>query len=117
MKFFQLGGIVLLIIGLLIIGYALWSSYQIFTGQREIYSLFSSSEEALSSPETASPMAEQLEGILGQQLGNIIPAGAITRLLDLVAWSVLAWIFIIGGGKVSSLGIQLLRNTRKAEKS
>jgi len=117
MKFLQLGGSILLIIGLLVIGYALWSSYQIFTGQKEVHSLFSSPEESPSSSETVSPMAEQLEGILGQQLGNIVPAGAITRLLDLVAWSVLAWIFIIGGGKVSSLGIQLLKNPRKAEKS
>jgi hypothetical protein len=42
-------------------------------------------------------------------LKEILPAEAITKMLNLIVWSILAGIFIFGGSQISSLGIKLLK--------
>jgi hypothetical protein len=113
MKLTLLAGWLLLIIGLFVIGYALFSSFQIFTGQKEAYPLFSSEEEEKSLPKSGFSLEEQMSEVVREQISGLIPVDSFPRLLDLIGWSVLASIFILGGGKIAGLGIQLIKNREK----
>lgn len=106
----------LLILGLLIICWTLYSSYNIFTGKGAVPPLFKTETEQISAqiPEgqfSASPgeIQEQAGKILGEQLKAILPAETLPKTLNLIVWSILAGILIFGGSQISSLGIKLLR--------
>ncbi len=106
-------GWLLLAIGLVLISYILYSSFNIFTGNKEAPSLFKASQEVkvTNNSETTSPneVAQfEMEKIIKEQLQSILPSNLITKFLNLISWTFLAGIFIFGGSKISLLGISLL---------
>jgi len=111
-------GVILLILGLFVILWGLYSSYNIFKGDAVLPQVFRSEEiiSEKSQLETSdsqgfSPeqIQENMENMVENQLAKIFPAGSLLKLLNLVSWSIFAWILIMGGGKISSLGIKLLK--------
>lgn len=111
----KLIGWLLTILGLLIITYALYSSFGIFTAQKEPPSLFQAPQEvniseSSSSDGTPTQIARQeMERIVQEQLNSMLPEKGFTKILNLISWSILAGILIFGGSKISSLGIKLLK--------
>ncbi len=104
-------GWVLLAGGLAVIAWALWSSYQIFTGSQDAPDLFKIESKESPKP-AAKPKTEQelLQSVLQEQLQSALPLGELgSRLLNLIAWATFAGILILGGGKISSIGAQLIR--------
>lgn len=108
-KFSKIFGWILLFLGLLIISYSLYSSYQIFTGKENVPQIFTTKEglgEGIKIPfpgkEVEIPIPEQLQKILSS--GFLSP-----KILNLISWSIWASILIFAGSKISSLGIQLIK--------
>jgi len=108
MKSSKIAGWILLTLGIVIILYSLGTSYNIFTGQKEIYVLFPMSENISSSVDESSSAVEQMQVVLGDQLTKMIPSNAIPTFLNLTSWSILAGILVFGGAKISGLGIKLI---------
>lgn len=108
MNYSKLAGWILLTLGLVIILYSLGSSYNIFTGRKDIYPIFSISENNSSSEVGSPSTTEQMQAVVKKQLTEIIPGNALPKLLNLTSWSILAGILIFGGGKISGLGIKLI---------
>jgi hypothetical protein len=108
-KFF---GIILLILGLLIIFWGLYSSYNIFKGNQVLPEVFRSNEIDLGQNKnnTIDPqdIQKQMEETVNAQLSKIIPSGSMLKLLNLISWSLFAWILIMGGGKIASIGVKLM---------
>ena len=111
-------GFILLIAGLLIILWGLYSSYNIFKGNAVLPQVFNSNdmplEESLdetsgSQSFTPEQIQENMEEVLENQLAKIFPPGVFLKLLNLVSWSIFAWILIFGGGKIATLGIRMLK--------
>jgi hypothetical protein len=111
-------GVILLILGLFIILWGLYSSYNIFKGNAVLPQVFRSEEIILEEPvgETGdsqgfSPeqIQKNMEEMVQNQLAKIFPVGTLSKLLNLVSWSIFAWILIMGGGKIAFLGIRLLK--------
>ena len=105
-------GTMLVAVGLVIIGYSLLQSWQIFTGEATAPALFSGSEQTIEEAieqEPADPFQQQFDALLEEQLGKLLPADSIPVMLDLVAWSVLASLLFFGGAQVSSIGVKLLK--------
>lgn len=111
-------GIILLIIGLFIILWGLYSSYNIFKGSALLPQVFRSdgltAEEPLAGetvPQALTPerIQENMEEVLQNQLMKIFPPGVFLKLLNLISWSIFAWILIFGGGKIAILGIRLMK--------
>jgi len=50
----------------------------------------------------------QLQKVLQEQLKGLIPADALPKILNLVAYSMLVFILIFGGAKISEIGVKLL---------
>jgi len=105
-------GLILLSLGVLIVLWSLWSSYNIFSGKQLPPEIFKQTEEEAVAGEG---IQDQVKQAIEEQLGKLIPADSITSLLNLISWSVLASILIFGGSKIASLGVQLLNSNKKSK--
>jgi len=103
-------GWVLLAAGIILIGWTLLSTYNIFTGEVAAPEIFKvAGKEALPKEKGALDIQAQMEKMISEQLKGILPVDTIPRLLNLIVWSILAGILIFGGAQISSLGIKLLK--------
>jgi hypothetical protein len=101
-------GFLLLAAGIIIIGWTLLDSYNIFTGKAEAPAVFKMTAETVKTPAT-DEIQKQLESLISQQLKGMLPANSIPQLFNLIVWSVLAGILIFGGGQIANLGIKLIK--------
>jgi len=99
----------LLIAGIILIGWTLFNSYNIYTGKTAVPEIFEIPKESLTQKGETEDIQAQLEKMISEQLKGILPADSITKLLNLAVWSMLAFILIFGGTQISSLGIKLIK--------
>jgi hypothetical protein len=116
MNITKIFGWVLLIAGLLIIGWTFYSSYNIFTGKTSAPEIFKMPTEKAQAPPakgkiptTPQEIQKELEKLMTEQLKEMLPPDTLARLLNLISWSMLAGILIFGGSQISNLGIKLIR--------
>lgn len=103
-------GLILLLGGLIIILYGLYSSYNIFTAKKEAPIIFETPKQLSATPKGgALDLQAQLQNMLGDQLKGILPADSAPKLFNLISWSIFAGILMLGGGQISGLGIRLLK--------
>jgi hypothetical protein len=102
---------VLLVCGILVIAWTLYYSYGIFTGENKIPTIFKAGVQKESAIQVSGRerQQEQMQKMMQEQISKIIPKDTIHKSLNLVAWGILAWIFIFGGFQISSLGIKLMK--------
>ena len=112
----------LLIIGVLIIFWGIYSSFEIFTAKRSVPEIFKvpTSQEVSIEEKTAkdlqAEMQQQMQQVIREELGKIIPPGFLPKLFNLISWSIFIWILVFAGGKLAWLGIQLLKSTKIVKK-
>lgn len=107
----KISGWVLLAAGLIIIAWAMYSSYSIFTGKTfapEIFKLEQAQNISASQTGGNQVTEAQLQKMIGDQLKGLIPANALEKILNLTVWSLLAFLLIFGGTQIATLGIKLL---------
>jgi len=102
-------GLVLLFVGLAVIFYSLYSSYNIFTAKAEAPEIFTVEEKEEVEVPGADDIQAQMQQMISEQLKGMLPAGSIPQLLNLITWSIFAGILIFGGAQISSLGIKLIK--------
>lgn len=108
-------GWVLLGVGVLIIGWGIWTSFEIFTAQKLPYQIFKQPQSEEASPaqgkegDIQAQIQQEMQETIKEQFEKMIAPGSITRLLNLAAWSIFMGILVFAGGKIASLGIQLLK--------
>ena len=105
----KLCGWVLLLFGVALIFWTLYSSYNIFTGEAATPEIFKIEEEAISQKSGTQDIQEQMKEMIGEQLKELIPAYTFSTLLNLIIWGLLAGILIFGGAQISNLGIKLIK--------
>ncbi len=105
--------------------WSVWVSIEIFTGKREVYNIFGA---PLAVEETGSESAgganggspdsqpsDEIKDAISNQLQNFLPKEAMTKTMNLGAWSAFVFILIFAGAKMASLGIKLLASIREKE--
>ena len=100
----KITGYALLITGLLLIFFTLYQSYNIFMGNSSAPLMFK-----VQVPAQPSKTSGQLNEEISKQIGQMIPADTLPKILNLLSWSILAGIFIFSGGQISSLGVKMIR--------
>jgi len=105
----------LLVFGMGIILWTLYSSFNVFTGKTpvpEIFKIEKKVEIPLPAQAPKTPQA-QMEKIfqeqIQEQMKGMLPSDVLPRLLNLISWSIFAGIMIFGGSQVASLGIKLIK--------
>lgn len=106
-------GYLLLVVGVFLILFALYQSYGIFTGKLSAPLLFKMSAP-IQQPKAGSggilqDLQKQLNEEMSKQIGQMLPADALPKILNLMSWSILAGILIFGGGQIAGLGIKLVK--------
>jgi hypothetical protein len=111
-KYVKIAGWLLLLIGIGLMAWTLNVSYDIFYRRKNVPELFSATATSQSSSGSqASEIETQIESIISSQLQGIMPTDSITKILNLICWSILAFILIYGGAQISSIGIKVDQQT------
>jgi len=102
----KISGWTLLTIGVLIIIWGIWTSFEIFTSQRPVYEVFKlpTTQEVSLRKETGG-----IEQVIIEQFKEMFPPDFLVKLLNLSAWWIFMMILMLGGGKLAALGITLLK--------
>lgn len=105
----------LLVLGVLIILWGVWNSYQIFNAQKPVPEIFKLPEiketslmEEKSGTDPQEKMGQEIQQTLKEQFEKIMPPKFVEKLFNLFSWSIFMFILIYAGGKLSFLGIKLL---------
>jgi hypothetical protein len=101
-------GWVLLVAGVAIIIWTLFSSYNIFTGKTQLPDFFQI-QASQSQTQEVSGVQAQVQNLVSDQLKKILPLDSLPQILNLAVWSGLAFILIFGGKQLSAIGTNLLR--------
>ena len=105
----KISGWALLLTGITIIGWILFSSYNIFTTKTDAPEIFAIEEKnEIIAPETERKTLE-IQAEIEKMIGKIIPPNFMPKILNLISWSIFAFILIFGGAQISGLGIRLLK--------
>ena len=112
-------GWLLLFAGVLIIFWGLFSAYKIFTAKSLAPQIFKAKIEtevkASQTPSKKKGLSpeEQLQTLLQEQLSKqlkkLLPQDFLPTLFNLISWSIFVGLLIIGGYRISLLGIRLIR--------
>ena len=98
------------LIGLLLIGWTLMMSYNIFTAKASAPEFFETPKEEVSIEKgTAQGLEAQFEEMIGEQIKGLIPVDTLPNIFNLTVWSMLAFILIFGGAQIAGLGIKLIK--------
>ena len=109
-------GWLLLASGVIAIVWGAWQSYQIFTNQTPAPDIFKmGAEQGIALPQKAAQtqdelIGQQLQQLLQEQLGKMIPIDTVAKLLNLTVWSLFVGILVLAAGKIATIGIQLLNS-------
>ena len=106
-------GYALLIAGLSLIVFTFYQSYNIFTDKYPAPLVFKA-QAPVSLPKTDNignlqDLQKQLNEEISKQISQIIPADTLPKILNLLSWSILAGIFIFGGGQIANLGVKMIK--------
>ena len=102
-------GLVLLFLGLAIILYSLYASYNIFTAKTAAPEIFKVETGLSIVPGATQDLQAQLQKMIQEQLKGMLPADTIPQFFNLTTWSIFAGILIFGGAQIAGLGIKLIK--------
>jgi hypothetical protein len=114
-KLQNLFGWILLLAGLIMISWIIYSSFNIFTAKTAAPEIFKVKTENQGqavkgkTPTTQAELQKQMENLIGEQLKTILPLDTLPKLLNLICWSVFATFLVFAGTHVSGLGIKMLK--------
>lgn len=111
-------GYVFVFLGVVLILWGLWFSFGIFKGEKPAPELFKIdvSKKEVSLPQgngVNEQMQNQISSLLQSQLGNIISGDSINKILNLSAWFIFMTILVLACGKISSIGVQLIKTEKQ----
>lgn len=108
-------GWLLLAAGVITIAWAVFWSFNIFTGKEAPAEIFKipAAEKAAVQGKGGLDIQSQLQQMMGDQLKGFLPSDTMPKILNLTAFSMLAFILIFAGAQLSGLGIKLLRKEKQ----
>jgi len=111
-------GYILILAGLAIIVFAVFQSYNIYTGKSSAPLVFQAPSAQNVSSGAGLDIEQQIQNQIDQsvqkQLNQILPPAAITKTFNLVSWSFLAFILIFAGGTISGIGVKLIVSEKRS---
>ena len=106
----------LLLFGVLFILWGIYSSFNIFTAKTEPPLVFGTILEKQNFEEpvetikgTLQAGEEMIEKEIEKQIAKIIPFGFVSKILNLIAWSIFMGILFFGASHLSGIGIKMLK--------
>jgi len=114
MNYKKIFGTILIILGLVVIFFTIFETFNIFTAKKEPPKIFEAVTQIISKEEKPKTLEEKMQApqqeMIAEQFEKMMPTDFIVKLLNLVAWSIGAFILFTGGGKISQIGINLIKS-------
>ncbi len=109
--FNRISGVLLLLLGVSIILWSLYSSYNIFTGKVQAPQIFElSGKETLNSAQNEQGQMEQVVGqVIEEQLKGLLPDNVLPIILNLSMWLMFSALAVFTGTQIASLGIKIIK--------
>ena len=117
----SIAGWLLIVTGLVIIGWSIYSSYQFFIAKVEFPALFkfpastqvvANTGAGIAATGSAADAQAQMQQAIGQAtnqaVSNMLPADSIAKLLNAIAWSIFATFLVYAGAQIAGIGIKLV---------
>ncbi len=115
-------GWILVILGLIIIFWALIASYNIFTLKSDPPQFFDIQDEIeksqtvnYSSDSDQEQIEDKINEIIAEKFKEIIPDDVFSVTSNLIIWSILAGIMIFSGSQISLIGTRLIKDNEIKE--
>lgn len=111
MKLKKILGFLLLFLGIAIIFWSLYSSYNIFMAKKPPPEVFKVEEKMTQKTPAKTgnfDIQAQMEKIFSEKIKGLLPIEFLNKILNLIAWSIFVGILIFGGGQIATLGIRLI---------
>jgi len=113
MKIKKIIGYFLLFVGLALLCWTLVKSYNIFSGKIPPPSVFSlktevKKETAGSIKNLTLQVQDQVEQMVLRYFNQVLPGEAIEKMLNLSAWTMLAFVFIAGASVLCNISIRII---------
>ena len=107
-------GYILLVLGLIIVFFTLYQSYNIFNDKISAPIIFKTQitqqkSKANNQLNLQEQMQEQVQKVINSQISELLPIDTLPKILNLFSWSILAGILIFGGGQIAIIGIKLIK--------
>ena len=113
MKASPIIGWILVVVGLSVISFGVFSAYNVFTNRANPPVIFqptvASAPAASSSSGDMAAVEKILQERIHQEILAIIPADSFAKVLNLISWSTFVMLLIFAGTQVASLGIKLIK--------
>jgi hypothetical protein len=106
MAFDKIFGWILIFIGLLIIFWTLFYSFNVFQGKSQIPEIFKIEKAKENSYEFSQQIFQE---IIVKEIKNLLPIEFLPKFLNLISFSIFAGVFIFGGSQIASLGIKMIK--------
>lgn len=100
-------GFFFLLLGVAIIGFALFSSFQVFTAKTAPPQIFSVLDQPVA--KTGAGEEGQIQNLVQEQLKGLIPTNTVPKMLNLSVWSIFLGLLMFGGGQIAGIGARLLK--------
>ncbi len=106
-------GSILILLGLVVITFTIFETYNIFTAKKEPPQIFEAVTQITSKEEKPKTPEEKMQALqqemIAEQFQKMLPIGSLVTLFNLISWSMGAMILFFGGSKISQIGINLLK--------
>lgn len=105
----KFAGWFLLLIGVAVIVWILFYSYNIFTAQAPVPTVFKIGEQNQIPDQNSESFQQAVEQALQKQITSLVNQETISQILNLLAWSIFSGIAIFAGSQIAGLGIKLIK--------
>ncbi|MFA7714614.1 MAG: hypothetical protein WCX77_00695 [Candidatus Paceibacterota bacterium] len=126
LNFSKLSSWLIVIVGLLVIGWTVFSSYDFFSGQKSFPQVFKQTAAEGSQKEvqqktavSAAPKDQaeaqalaqaQMQQTIGESISKLFPAETTFQVLNMTSWIAFASFLVFAGAQIAGIGVKLLIN-------
>ncbi|MDD2913211.1 MAG: hypothetical protein PHH17_00975 [Candidatus Pacebacteria bacterium] len=107
-------GWILLLFGVSLIVFTLLVSYNIFTGKTLSPQIFVIEEAPIEEEKEIMEIEDPVQKMIFEeifktgQISNIFPAESMNMMMNLISFSIFAFIFLFGGGQIAGIGVRII---------
>jgi len=112
----KISGYIFLLIGVVLIAFGLYQSFNIFTAKvepPEIFTFSNLEKVGIIEEQKSGDLQAQAEAMMQEQIKEIVPFddlfASLPMLLNLISWSIFMGILVFAGAHVSGIGIKLIK--------
>ena len=112
MRLRKIIGWILFVAGIFLVGWSLYSTYNVFTGKSsapELFKIEERKDDFVLSSSGSGDFQEDIKKMVEKQIGNMVPTEFLSKLFNLISWSVLAGVLIFGGSRFCFIGVKLIK--------